>query len=170
MQNHLSSALLSKTVNIKIYRSIILPIVLYGYETWSVTLKEERRLRVSENRVLRRIFGPKRDEVTEEWKKVYNEEHNDLHSSRNNIWVIKSRITRLAGHVARVRKRRGAYRVLIWKPVVKRPLGRPRRRFEDNNKMDLEEVKWVGMDWIHLAQDRDRWRALVHAVMNRWVP
>jgi len=170
VQNLLSSKLLSKTVKIKIRRTIILPIVLYGYETWSLKLKEELRLRVFENRVLRRIFRPKRDEVKEEWGKVHSEELNDLHFSPNNILVIKSRIMRLVGHVARMGERRGAYRVLIGKPVGKRPLGRPRRRFEDNIKMDLEEVKWVGMDWIDLAQDRDRWRALVHAVINLWGP
>ena len=170
VQNLLSSTLLSKTVKIKIYRTIILPIVLYGCETWSLTLKEERRLRVSENSVLRRIFGPKRDEVTEEWRKIYNKELNELHSSPNNIRMIKSKIMRFAGHVARMRKRRDAYRGLIGKPVGKIPLGRPRRRWEDNIKMDLEEVNWFGMDWTDLAQDRDRWRALVQVVINRRFP
>ena len=122
-----------------------------------------------ESRVLRRIFGPKRDEVTKERRKVYNEELNELHSSPNNIRVIKLRM-RLARHVARIRKRRDAYRVLIGKPVGKRPLGRPRRRWEDNIKLDLEEVNWFGMDWTDLAQDRDRWRALVQVVINRRFP
>jgi len=133
-----------------------LPVVLYGCETWSLTLKEERRLRVFEKRVLRRIFGPTRDEVTEDWRKVHNEELNDLYSSPNNIPVTKSGIMRWAGHVARMGKRRGAYRVLIGKPVAKSPFGRTRRAWEDNIKMDLQGVKWVGMDWIDLAQDRDR--------------
>ena len=102
MQNLLSSRLLSKNLKIKIYRNIILPLVLYGCETWSLTLREERRLRVFENWVLRRIFGHKRDEVTGEWKKLHNEELNVLYSSPNIVRVIKSRRMRLAGHVARM--------------------------------------------------------------------
>jgi len=146
-----------------------LPVVLYGCETWSLTLREERRLRLFENRVLRRIFGPKRDEVTGEWRKLHNEELNDLYCSPNCVWVIKSRM-RWAGHVARMGERRGVYRVLVGKPEGKRPLGRPRRRWEDNIKMNLQEVGCGGMDWIELAQDRDRWRTLVNAVMNLRVP
>ena len=96
----MSSSLLSKNINIKIYRTIILPVVLYGCETWSLILREERRLRVFENRVLRRIFGLKRDKVTGEWRKLHNEELNDPYSSANIIRVIKSRIMRWAGHVA----------------------------------------------------------------------
>ena len=84
--------------------------------------------------------------------------------------MIKSRRTRWAGHVARIRERRGVYRVLVGKPEGKRPLGRPRRRWEDNIKVDLQEVGCGGVDWIELVQDRDRWRALVNAVMNLWVP
>jgi len=100
--------LLSKNLKIKIYRTIILPIVLYGCETWSLTLREERGLRV-----LRRIFGPKRDETTNEWRKLHNEELNDLYSSPNILWVTKSRRMRWAGHVARIRERRGVYSVLV---------------------------------------------------------
>jgi hypothetical protein len=100
----------------KIYRTIILPVVLYGRETWSLTLREQHRLRVFENRVLRRIFGPKRDEVTGEWSRLYNEELNDLVSSPNIIRVIKSRRMRWAGHVARKGDGRGAYRVLVGRP------------------------------------------------------
>jgi len=111
-----------------IYRTIILPVVLYGCETWSLTLREERRLRVFENRMLRRIFGPKRDEVTEEWRKLNNEELNDLYSSPSIVRVIKSRRMRWAGHVARMGERRGLYRVLVGKPEGKRPLWIPRRR------------------------------------------
>ena len=104
VQNHLSSSLLSKTLKIKIYRTIILPVVLYGCETWSLTLREERRLRVFENRVLRRVFGPKRDEVTGEWRKLHNGELRDLYSLPNIVRVVKSRRMRWAGHVARMGK------------------------------------------------------------------
>ena len=116
--------------------------------------------------MLRKIFGPKRDEVTGEWRKLHNEELNDLYSSPNIIRVIKSRIVRWAWHVVCLGEGRGAYRVLVGKPEGKRPLGRPRRRWEDNIKMDLQEVGYGGMDWIELAQDRDRWWVLVNAVTN----
>jgi hypothetical protein len=129
-------------------------------------LREECRLRVFENKVLRRIFGPKRDEVTGEWGRLHNKELYALYSSPNIIRVIKSRRPRWAGHVARMGERRGAYRALVGKPEGRRPLGRPRRRWEDNINMDLREVGWEGADWINLAQDRDRWRAVVYTVMN----
>jgi hypothetical protein len=135
-------------------------------------LREESRLRVFENRVLRRIFGPKRDEVRGECRRLHNKELYALYSSPNIIRVIKSRRLRWAGHMARMGERSGAYRALVGKPEGRRPLGRPRRRWEDNIKMDLREVGWGGggMDWINLAQDRDRWRALLNAVMNLRVP
>jgi len=139
VQNLLCSSLLPKNLKIKIYRTIILPVVLYGCETWSLTLREERRLRVFENRVLRRIFGPKRDEVTGEWRKLHNEEMNNLYSP-NIVRVIKSRRMRWAGHVAHMGEGRGVYRVLVGKPEGRRPLGRPRRGWEDNIRMDLREV------------------------------
>jgi len=170
VQNLLSSILLSQNLKIKIYRTIILPVVLYGCETWSLTLREERRLRVFENRVLRRIFGPKRDEVTGEWRKLRNVELNNLYSSPNIVRVIKSRRMRWAGHVARMGEGKGVYRVLVGKPEGRRPLGRPRRRWEDNIRMDLWEVGCGCVDWMELSQDRDRWRALVSAVMNLRVP
>ena len=155
---------------VQIYRTIILPVVLYGCETWSLTLREERKLRVFENMVLRTIFGPRRDEVTGEWRRLHNEELNDLYCSPNIVRVIKLRRMRWTGHVARMGEERGAYRVLVEKPEEKRPLGRSRRRWVDNIRMDLQEVGCGYMDWIGLVQDRDRWRTLVSAVMNLRVP
>jgi hypothetical protein len=105
--------------------------------TWSLTLREERRMRVFQNRVLRRVFGPKRGEVTGEWRKLHNEELNNLYSLPNIVWVVKSRRMRWAGHVALMGEDGGVHRVLVGKPEGKRPLGRPRRRWEDNIKMDL---------------------------------
>ena len=122
-----------------------------------------------ENRVLRRVFGPKRDEVTGEWKKLHNEELRDLYSLPNIVRVVKSRRMRWVVHVARIGEVRGLHRVLVGKPEGKRPLGRPRRRWEDNIKMDLREVGGIG-DWMELARDRDRWRALVNTVMNLRLP
>ena len=115
-------------LKIKIYRTIILHVVLYGCETWSLTLREERRLREFENKVLRRIFRPRRDEVTGEWRRLHNEELNDLYCPPNIVWLIKSRRMRWAGHVARMGEERGVYKVLVGKPEGRRPLGRPRRR------------------------------------------
>jgi predicted ABC-class ATPase len=122
VQNLLSSQLLPKNLKIIICKTIILPVVLYGCETWSLTLREEHRLRVFENKVLRRIFGPKRDEVTGGWRKLHNEELDDLYSSPSIIRIIKSRRMRWVGHVARMGEKRNAYRLLVGK----RPLGRPK--------------------------------------------
>ena len=119
--------------------------------------------------MLRRIFGPKRDEVRGEWRKLYNEDLNNLYSSPNIVRVIKSRRMRWAGHVARMGEGRGVYRVLVGKPEGRRPLGRPRHRWEDI-RMDFREVGCGYVDWMELAQDRDGWRALVSAVMNLRVP
>ena len=166
----LSSRLLSKNLKTKIYRTIILNVVLYGCETWSLTLREERKLRVFENMVLRKIFGPRRDEITGEWRRLHNEELNDLYSSPNIVGMIKSRRMRWAGHVARMGEEREVYRVLVGKPEGKRSLARRRRRWVDNIRMDLQEVGCGYMDWIGLAQDRDSWRRLVSAVMNLRVP
>jgi len=116
--------------------------------------------------VLRRIFGRRRDEVTEEWRRLHNEELNDLYSSSNIVRMIKSRRIRWAGNVARMREERGVYRVLVGKPEGKRPLVRPRRRRVDNIRMDLQDVGCGYMDWIGLAQDRDGWWTLVSAVVN----
>jgi len=156
VQNLLSSSFLSKNLKIKIYRTIILPIVLYECETWSLTFREERRLRVSENRVFRRVFGAKKDEVTGEWRKLHNEEISDLYSLPNIVRVVKSRRMRWAGHVARMGEARVVHRVLVGKPERKRPLERPRRRWEDNIKVDLQEVGGGYGDWMELAEDRDR--------------
>jgi len=142
-------------------------------------LREESRLGVFENRVLRLVFGPQRDEVTGEWRKLryeefrdlylYNEQLRVLYSLPNIVRVVKSRRMRLTGHVARVGEGRGVHRVLVGKPEGKRPLGRPRHRWEDNIKIGIREVGGGG-DWMELAQDRDRWRALVNTVMNLRVP
>jgi hypothetical protein len=131
---------LSKNLKIRIYKTIILLVVLYGRETWSLTLREEHRLRVFENRVLRRIFGPKRDEVTGEWRILHNEEFRDLYSSPSIIRLITSRKMRSEGHVARMEEKRNAYRLLVGKPEGKRLLGRPRRMWVDNIKMKLGEI------------------------------
>jgi hypothetical protein len=129
-------------------KTVIFPVVLYGCETWSLSLGEEHRLRVFENRVLRKIFGPKREEDGS-WRKVHNELHS-LYSSPNIVRVIKSRRMRWAGHVAR--------------------MAIPRRRWEDNIKMEFREIGIYGANWIRLAQDRVQWRAFVNTVMNLRVP
>jgi hypothetical protein len=125
---------------------IILPVFLYRCETWSLTLREEHRLRVFENRVFRRIFGPKRDEVTGGWRKLHNEELYGLYTSPSIISVIKARRMRWAGHVARIGEVRGAYNISVGRPEKRRPLGRPRHRWEDNIKMDLREIGFGDVD------------------------
>jgi len=129
-------------------------------------LWEERKLRVFENRVLRKIFGRRRDEVKGEWRRLHNEELNDLYSSPNFVRVIKSRRMRWAGHVALMGEEKVVYRILVGKPEGRRPLGIPRRRWADNIRTDLREVGCGSTDWIELAQDRDSWRTVVCAVMN----
>ena len=123
-----------------------------------------------ENRVFGRIFGPKRDGVTGEWRKLHNEELNDLYRSPNIVRVIKSRRMRWVGYVAHMEEGIGVHKVLVGKSEGKRPLWRPKRRWEDHIKMDLQEVGRGCGDWMELAQDRDRWRALVSTVMNFRVP
>jgi hypothetical protein len=125
---------------------------------------------VFENRVLRRIFGPKRDEVTGGWKKLHNEELHGLYSSPSIVRMIKARRIRQAGHVMRMGDVRGAHNILVGRPEGRRPLGRPRCRWEDNIKMDLRETGFGDVDWTHLAQDRDRWQAVVNTMMNLQVP
>jgi hypothetical protein len=128
----LSSRLLSRKLKVKIYKTIIVPIILYGCETWSVTLREEHRLREFENRVLRRIFGSKRDEVTGEWRKLHNGELHNLYSSPDIIRQIKSRRMRWVGHVAHMDEGRNVYRVLVGKSEGKGPLESSRRRWDQN--------------------------------------
>ena len=129
-----------KNINIKIYRNKLLSVVLYGYETWSLTLREESRLRLFENKVLRGIFGPKRDEVTREWRKLHIQERNDLYSSPNTNRMITSRRMRWAGHVASMGESSDVYRVLVGTGEGKRQLGRPKLRWVDNIKMDFQGV------------------------------
>jgi hypothetical protein len=136
----------------------------------SLTLQEEYRLRVFENRVLRRIFGPKRDEVTGGWRKLHIAELHGLYSSPSIVRVIKARRMRWMGHVSRMGEVRGAYNILVASPEGRRPLGRPRHRWEDNIEMDHREIGFGDVDQIHLAQDTDRWRALVNTVMNLRIP
>jgi hypothetical protein len=126
-------------------------------------LREEHRLRVFGNRVLRRIFGPKREE-DRSWRKLHNDELHSLYSSPNIARVITSRSMRWVGHVARMGAGRRVYRVLVGRPEGKRPLGRPRRRWEDNIKMLLREIGIHGTFWIQLAQDRVQWRTYVSTV------
>jgi hypothetical protein len=133
---------------------------------WSLTLREEHRLRVFENKVLRRTFGPKRDDVMGEWRKLHNEELRDLYSSPSIIRIMKSKMMRWAGHVARMGEKRNAYRLLVEGQRERYRLGRPRRRWVDNIRMDIGEVGWSDVDWIGLAKDRNRWRALVKSVLN----
>jgi hypothetical protein len=159
-----SSRLISKNLKIKIYKTVILPVVLNGCETWSLTLREEHRLRVFENRVLR-IFGPKREEDGS-WRKLHNDELHSLYSSPNVVRVIKSRRMRWAGHVACMGEGRGVYRVLVGRPEGKRPVGRPRRRWEDNIKLDLREIGIDRLNWIQLAQDMVQWRPSLNTVME----
>jgi hypothetical protein len=143
---------------------------LYGCETWYLTLREEHRVRVFENRVLKRIFGPKRNEMTGGWRKLHNEELHGLYSSPGIIRVIKAKRMRWAGHVARMGEVRGAYNILVGRPEGRRLLERPRRRWEDNIKIDIGETGFGDVDRINLAEDRDRFRALVYTVMNLRFP
>jgi hypothetical protein len=162
--------LLSESVKIKIYKITVFPVIVYGCESWPLILMEDLRLTVFENMVLRRIFGPKRDEVTGVWRKVHNKEFHNLYSSSNTIRVIKGRRMKWVGHVACMVEMINKHKILVGNPEGTKPLGRPRHRWEDNIKMDLREIGFGDVDWIHLAQDRAQWWALVNMVMNLQVP
>ena len=146
VQTFLSSRLLSKNLKIKIYKIIILPVVLYGCKTWSPALREESRLRIFENRILRRIFQTKEwklgVEKAPKWGTIF------LYGSPNVVTVIKSIRLRWAGHVARMEESRSAFKILTRKPTGKRPLWRPRRRWEDNIRMDFKEIGINTRNWV----------------------
>jgi hypothetical protein len=143
---------------------------LYGCETWSLILREEHGLRVSENRALRRIFGPKREEVAGDWRRLHNEELHNLYTSPNIIRVIKSRRMRWMGNATRMGDIRNVYKNLVTKPEGMRQLLIPRCRWEDIIRIDVKEIAWECMYCSHLAQDRDQWRGLFNTVMNLRVP
>jgi hypothetical protein len=162
----------NKDISVNIPKTIILPVVFYGCETWYLTLKEEHRVRVSENRVLKRIFGPKREEVAGDWRRLHNEGLHNLYTSPIIVKVIKSRRMRWTGHIARMGEMRNAYKSLVGKPERKRPRGRPRHRWEDSitRRMSLRGIEWESVEWMHLAQDRDQLWAVVNTVMKFRVP
>ena len=140
--------------NLRFLLYFILPVVLYGCDTWSLNLREERRLRVLENRMLRRIFGSRRDEVTGEWRKLRIEELNDLYSSPYIVRVIKSRRMKCAVHIACMEERRDVYRALAGKPEGKRPFGKPRCRWKNNTKWNFKQWDvgvWTGMNWLRIG-------------------
>jgi hypothetical protein len=138
----------------RIYKTIILPVVLYRYQTCSPTLRQKHRLKVFENRVLQRIFGPKRDEATGGWGKLHTEELHNSYSSQSIITIMRSRTMRWVWHVARMVEKRNVYRIFVGKLELKRPLGRPRSRCVDNIKMDLREIGWmvwIGLLWFRIG-------------------
>jgi hypothetical protein len=135
---------------------------LYGYETWSLTLREGHKFNVFENRVLR-IFGP---EVVGDWRRLHNEELHNLYASPHITRVIKSRRMKWIWDVAHMGEMRSTCRIVIGKPEGKKSLTRPRRRSEDNIRMDHRGISWEVADWMHLAQDSDQWRALMNVIVN----
>ena len=155
VQNLLSSSLLSKNLKIKVYRTITLAVVLYGCEMWSLTPREERRLRVFQNRVLRRLIGSKGDNVIGECRKLHNEELNDLHSSPSVVRVVKARRIKWMGYVMHMGERKGIYRISVGRTEGKRPLGRPRHRWEDLILRVIfrnwEVGVWTGSSWLRIG-------------------
>jgi hypothetical protein len=149
-------------------KDLDLLLVLYGCETWSHTPREEQT--VFGKKVRRRIFESKRDEVVEVWRRMHNEELHNLYTPQNIIRMMKSKMVRWVVHVACMGEMRHACNILIGKPKGKKPLGRPRYRWEDNSRVDVRENGWEGVGWIHLVQDRDQWWALVNVVMNLPIP
>jgi len=154
VQKLLTSRLISRKLKLKIYRTAILP---DGCESWSTTLADEHKLRVFESKVLRKIYGPKRDEMTGEWRRLHNEEQQGLYDSPDVVKIMKSRRLRWAGHVARMGKKRRLYSILVGRPDGRRPLGRPIHRREDNIRRDLREVGVRDENWLDIAQDRIQW-------------
>jgi hypothetical protein len=150
LTNPFTSRLRPRKLQIKIYKPVILLVLLYGCETWSLTLGEKYRLGVFENRVLRRIFGPKR-EADGSWRKLHSDELHSLYSSLNIVRVIKSRKMRWAGHVARMGEGRGVYRVLVGRPERTRPLERNRHMWEDNIEMHVRETGRTGFGWLRIG-------------------
>jgi hypothetical protein len=161
--------LISKNIKIKIYTTIILSVVWYGCETWSLTLTEESRLTVFENRVLRRTFVLTRDEKTWDWRTLHKEELSDLYSLPHIVQVIIDK-NKMIGVVASMGESSSAYRVVVGILEGNQPLGIPRNIWEDNIKRDLQGVEFGGKDWIDLAMDMDTWRALVNTLMNIGAP
>jgi hypothetical protein len=164
VQDLLSFSLLSKNIKTRNIQNCNVACCFYGYEAWSLTFRQELSLKVLGNRVQRKMSGPKRDEVTADWRRLHNEELCSSNSAR----MIKSRKMRWAGYVALMGGRRGGDRGLVARPDGKKRLGR--LRWEGNIKVKLQVVEGEGMDWIAVAQDRDWWRALVNAIMNLLVP
>jgi hypothetical protein len=164
----ISLSALKKNINIRIYKTIILSLGLYGCETWSMVLRRSIDW-VCLRRMLRRIFVPKRNEVTWGWRKLYNKGLHDLYSSLSIITMIKWRRMRWAIHVAWLGEKRSTYRLLVGKPEWRIPLGRRRRRWVDINKINHGNTGWEVISWTGLAQDKEKWRALVNAVMSLWI-
>jgi hypothetical protein len=156
---HFCHRILYKNLKIKIYETIISPVLFYACEAWSLTLRKAHRLRIFENRILRRIFGPKRDS-NGEWKRLQNEELHSLYRSPNIVSVIKSKRLKWTGHVARMEEGRSTSKLLSAKPTGKIFFRESRRRWEDNIRMDLEEICINSGNWVNSAQDRGYWRAL----------